>query len=331
MSEIGAPRIRATLERARDLLSTEEQELLAEIASQTIINAIGRRTVKFNFDIIWSWIQRMTNYNYRYALDVLNRSLRSFHLFDHNFERERHNPARRFDSIKGGIHVKKMKTALINGLALFYSPDQSATPIVNLFDAGDLKLAGNHILRVKMLQYISLKEVFELNEISNKFVNVFGREYATAIERSLFEMVLKGLIVIVNKSGVPVFGDDFGGHGGIEGYEDIQILTGQIAACGRFHVDELLDDDIYLDEMKYATDFDAKRYERIFERVPEKHPVLRKHSTRRFIKEISKIEERFANHSTTLGIGRDRITQSIKAYDTQKAWEDYFHPRKVTG
>lgn len=323
MSLIGSPRVKITLDRGRKLLSSEEQDFLAEIASQALVNEPSyNKPVKFNFEKIWNWTQHLTNYNYRYALDLLSRSLRSFHLFDDNFERERHTPARRFDHSVGGIHIKKMKTALINGLELFYSAEKSGTPVINLFDAGDLNLKGNHILRLKILQYLAKQDSFLIQEGTDRLTGVCGNVYASAIRKSVFEMIRKGIIIIINESGISMdFGDDYGG---IDKFEDVSEMTGRIGACGRFHLDILLDDDIYLDEMKYGTDFDQALYHAVFERIPERTSTARKNSTRRFIKEIRNIEERFSSWSRSLGVTPDRLGHSLSEYESQKAREEFF-------
>jgi hypothetical protein len=328
MAEIGAPRVRSTLSQARSRLNGEQRDLLQEVGAQAIVGTPDyRRPGKFNFEIVWSWIQQMTNHNYRFALDLLTRALRSFHLFDDNFERERYTPARRFD--RGGIHAKKMKTALINGLELFYSSQSSGTPVLNLFDGGDAKLKGNHIIRIKMLQYMQNRQRFMIDELAAHFSNVFGKSYAPIIRTSIFEMVVKGLIIVVNESQIPLFfGEDFGG---INKFEDVSHMIGRIGACGKFHLNELLDDDIYLDEMKYATDFDHELYSKIFdmEKIPEKSSTVRKNSTRRFIKEILNLEDRFDGWSRTLGVAEARMKKALNEYEVRKSREEWFSQRSI--
>lgn len=327
LSPIAAPRIKITLDRASGNLSTDERGLLKEIASQTLLPGLGsHKGPKYNFDLVWEWIGSLTNYNYRYSLELLGRAMKSYHLFDEEFEREKYRPARRFDSIKGGIHVKKMKTALINGLELFYSTENSGSPVVNLFDCSEANRDGMYIIKIKILQYLTRQSNFKLIDVYNNLSRILGKGYSRAVKSILFEMANKGLIILINDARVPlVLGED---RASITKFEDISLMSGYIGACGKFHLSELLCDDIYLDEMKYATDLEVESYDRVFLTVPETTTRQRKVSTRKFMQFIERIEKRYSGWSKNLQVKPDLITHSIIEYEKTKAYEEYFYSKK---
>lgn len=326
IGELGGKRIEhvkhITTEAA---LADEEQEFLSDLVSR----AFGRKTSlsnesSYNFQMAWEWLRNLSNSDYRVTLNTLSRTLCSYHLFDKDFEKERYDLVIRYDT-QHGINIKRLKTAFINGLSVYYSENYSNTNVVNLFEAGRSDYIFNYIIRLKLLQYLhKLSARFHLGETMHKLKNIIGRGGEVCVDDAIRLFVRKGLLTIFSRgTKINPMSD------GIENITVSQLgdLDAVVSPNGNFHLEKLIHDDIYLDEMKYATDLHEQNYADVFTCEVERTARARKESTQRFI-EFLGIQEMY---SGPLGknLGVSDIMENVRSsYEYQKKVESqYFRTR----
>ncbi|MFI5329562.1 MAG: hypothetical protein ACHQ2F_00795 [Desulfobaccales bacterium] len=242
----------------------------------------------YDYGYIWDWLENISNKNFREMLSMLQRALESHHLTSIEFTKERVDSFDIFEMNTTNINIKRLKTAFINGASKYYNESFSDTDIMNLFDHFTYENKLHYTHRLKLLQLINSMNFFKLSKFYEKIIHS-GFFSKNEIDKAIICFLQKQLIYseIIN----PLCGyERFDMEGVI--VDKLMDSVCYITPNGRFHINILIYDDIYLDEMKYATDHSKENYDKIFKNLSQKFPVGRKISTCRFVKLIQEEEEK---------------------------------------
>jgi len=160
------------------------------------------------------------------------------------------------------VKERQILAAAILGTGAYYSRYNAETNIVNLFELGVAARHLNHFLAARVLQYFN--DFATEGVTADNLVQLVQSLYE--VERNVVDGVLllfweKGLIVRYND-----YYDDHRVAASAQQYRE-EILRDRlfITLCGKYHVEELLYDMTYIEEMRFETRiFDASAYARIF-------------------------------------------------------------------
>jgi hypothetical protein len=261
-------------------------------------------------------------------LDILLQVLKSHHLTSETFGR-RFTSTFYFDP-KHNINVKRFKTAFIIGSAPFFNEADSRTNVVNLFEAdgGSNKSWPHerHIFCLKLLQYLAKREAFTIGEILVEIERILGKSYLEPTRDCIRRFWQKGLIVTEALAAKETA--YFTRSAKDADFSDLRVQQGHsfVSPNGRFHLGTLIRDDIYLDEMKFATDLSEDEMSAVFaHRDQEADAWARLRATGAFVRLIADCESKTAL-SKILGV--QVLGPAItKAYNDRKAaermgWQD---------
>lgn len=223
-----------------------------------------------NFQETYLWMNALPNKNIRSALELLRASLQAgFLTKDIDKEGGFEDPevailANEIIRLKQGLHVNKYKRALLLRDSRYFDEKSSSWAIINLFDAGVPDWRCNHIIRVKVLQFLAKHTGNGIlcEEALNIVKNALGpgaHDYVAMMFRVFSE---KGLLYI-NLTQETDHASEYvvSTPVDIEKYKECFIA---LTSNGRFHLNNLIYDTIYLDEMKFSTFIEDDAYAQIF-------------------------------------------------------------------
>lgn len=248
-----------------------------------------------HFSKTFPWISNVANKSNRKALDVIEKSLESKFITQGDFDRYPQK-VNEIELIDSKIHVKKLQTALLIRNNNYFIGDDSDANFINLFDCNIPTDRFNYILRFKILQYFNLDPLKskKVGDVVNTFLEVLGDEHKQILLTSLKIMVEKGLLFIYDQSNIDNSTDELWDTNiNIENYLEDDLF---FSFNGLFHINDLIYNDVYLDEMKFSTNINKNDFNHIFEKYKDGfkplHRVYRNSSTERFIKYIIKYEKK---------------------------------------
>lgn len=332
MGNVGAKRLNYFLSDAYVAdppLSEDEVGFLTDLKSQ--VEAFhgrlhGEYNVKrekaYNFSVIWEWLDFLSNGDLRIMLGMLGNALMSHHIFDDNFEKRVILP-NKYTNYSDGIHVKRIKTALINGLSPYYDEERGgACSLVNLFSAKDGSDERNRMLRLKLLQFYQSQGQFEWGEVYPKFKSWFDVEIVELIEASTKIFLLRGLLA------TPYCSESVLTESTLDDFSLPHSTIVKFTKNGEFHLKVLVNDDVYLDEMKYSSCLPKDVYDDVFEEEPQSEGAIRKRATEKFVKYLIRCEE-----NDEFGIARklnvcSLMPSALANYMEKKKYELYFSTEK---
>jgi hypothetical protein len=273
----------------------------------------------YNLDELWEWFYHIGNSNFRESLNILQNVLSSNHITAEEFLKHRATSPFQYKA-KYDINIKRFKMAFINGANTYYYERTSNTNIVNLFDASSFDFYLHYTFRLKILQLLYKLQKFTIKDVIKIFTDQFNTTLILYLEDtlSLFnKKQLFALDITHSSTGARKYLYD-----GIS-FSDEKLLKMHcfIAPNGIFHHDFLIYDDIYLDEMKYATDHSDEHYKNIF-RFSEKTPRERVRSTNEFISTIN--NEEYFNKPISSNLDLPLLTENIlEKYRNRKQREGH--------
>jgi predicted HTH domain antitoxin len=280
------------LEKASSL-AFEDEELKNLVAQLAYNFSRGEKgIVKGISKLITEWIGSLGNHNNREILKLVEIIFSSFHLTSSRFKRQRMEENDYLSHSFATLEAK-VKMAILLGAYGYYNDSANDVYILNLFDCGNHSLSCNNILRLKILQYLKLRGDTPTTgeQLVNKVVEAIGPEAGSSAMECIKKFVERGLINIIFES------DDF--KGSLVRlpfvFEEHKQRPLYINFCGLFHLDELLDDPIYLDEMKLATFLPENVFNKIFKKYSKTFQPFRKerqNSTLGFLYYLIQLEEK---------------------------------------
>lgn len=324
VEDIGLKRIDHLCEQIKDVLG--EKSIYFKFLRHLIyqFQHVPKKRKSYYFNVLWEWMDSLGNHNIREILDLLKFVMRSYHLTEKEFEKTKTNQFLKYNG-KRNINIKRVKTALINGFKSNYLEQHSGTPVLNLFDEGDNEFEYHYIFRLKILQYLGNQKVYTIKEMRKRLTNILGEQLLNHIKNTLSLFINKGLIAVeflTEYEYKTIYGGGFL-------IDDSRISNSQafLAPNGKFHLDVLIFDDIYLDEMKYSTDFCARDYDIIFRNQSQNEPDHRIYSTRRFIEVLTKAEQISESFFSKLKL-QAVFDEIARKYENDKWKEGYFRDPK---
>ncbi len=334
LADMGSKRLRATKRMVVKDLSPKNVivKFIDHVLSydQNYKKKVGARSPhpsSFDYSYIWNWINRISNGDLRDVLYVLAQTLESNHLTSPEFTRMRANGVMLYGE-QNDLNIKRFKTALINGSLPFYYEKYSDTFVLNLFDHDKISNKYHYLFRLKVLQLLVKLKHFKIIDIYSIFETSFANEnhIENDIKKVLTAFLFKNLIAIED-----VIKD--GAFQTLKSKDDIDIDHYKEAHCfvtpnGHFHLQFLVKDDIYLDEMKYSTNLSNDNYQKIFSQHSQNHAPGRKESTSIFIDLLMDEEKKHMALSQNLGV--PLIIHEIReAHEERKAIEDYYKKNRM--
>ena len=282
----------------------------------------------FDLTIIRDWLDNLSNHNTRDMLDILLQALKSHHLTSETFG-QRFTSAFFLDR-KKNINVKRFKTAFIIGSAPYFSEVDSQTNVVNLFDAhGGAHAAWDierRVFGLKLLQHLIGAGQFRIGDIVNQVEALLGKAYITPTKDCLRRFWQKGLLIIEGfAKNDAAYATTAPSHVEFE-TERVQLGEAFVTPNGLFHINSLIRDDIYLDEMKFATDLSDVEYHKVFDNRDQTDAFARLRATGIFVRSISDSESACVNLSKVLGVSLLGPSMTT-AYNNRKSaelreWDD---------
>lgn len=323
INKLGYQRLELLRERIVETLG--EKSLLTKFFKHLLFQwsekSINRKAINYELNSLWEWLDNIGNHNFREILDILKGVIRSYHLTDEEFKKQKANKVFIWEG--GDINIKRLKTAMINGYSAYYSQKMSNSYIVNLFDEGSSEFEYHFTFRLKILQCLFGKKVFIVKDLIDEFEKIFHQTYTENLKNCLSLFAVKHLLAIENfnenRSALKTM------IGESVNFDHPKIISSYayITPNGIFHLENLIYDDIYLDEMKYSTDLSGNYYKNIF-KESESITYGRKINTLRFIECIKKEEEKAQNIGAELQLD-NLLPEIIEKYiDIQVQETDYF-------
>ena len=333
--DIGARRLEVVRKRAVEALGGDDNPIvrfidhLLEAHKKLQQSDLKERAAllgddsSYNYQTMWLWIERIYNGDLRSILDSLFNTLKSNHITSDDFSKQRGIPEATMGPQKD-INIKRMKTALINGVEANYGGDNTHGNVINLFDHDGSQDSLHLTFRLKLLQYLCgrrptpLREL--LRDLENKIPDRMEDIRATLILFLRFQLLsIEVRIADVGYRSKAGPGISLDAH-----LDDYCLVTPN----GSFHLNTLIYDDVYLDEMKFSTDISVPEYQRIFRHFSLDFALGRKITTGRFIEAIQE-EEKLTEHlSRTLGVPL-LGTIILDRYNRRKRQEDPNYHAKV--
>jgi hypothetical protein len=200
-----------------------------------------------NIDRLSELLSKISNFNIREFIKNLRIIFSSYHAFS--------STPRDSDIISDELTVtySKLIRALILGNQTYYI-ESSKAPILNLFD-NKLSKNNNPYLRIRILQLLEVKaHGLGIGKLIEYLSSIFGEEEET-VGKAIEALFLKGLIEI--QPTIRRYDDKID-------YKQLLNHFAYIEYCGKYHLNELLTNDTYLDEMKYAVDMPKHYYDKVF-------------------------------------------------------------------
>lgn len=233
--------------------------------------------------LVDEWLVPIANKNRRELLDLMKSVISSLHLASRTFERNRSS---RNDYLNTDFEVAiaRLKMAILLGRNPYYADDSYRMSVLNLFRDHRSDTPCRTFVRLKLLQHLALhrKEGVLGSVALDRCTAALGDSAHDVTTIALKMLVEKGLAVAYSDS------DEFEASLLRFPIEVSRLLKGRlhITHNGVFHLDVLLKDDIYLDEMKYATPLPSDIYDEVFQdykgQWPKSRPQ-RQQSTLRFL------------------------------------------------
>lgn len=221
---------------------------------------------------IWHWLDGLGNGDLRSILDRFRFAISSYHMLDHNFSKGDAGDTlldwgseSAADQLDERINPKRFKTSLLNCDQPYFDERNPNTRAVNLFDAGNKSVPGNYLIRLKLLQRLSPLGVFSINEVFTKTINECSEALKPLVSQSFNHFLQKGVLLLEGNSNNNI---PFEVSGAAYDWRALDAVA-YVGPNGKLHLEKLIFDDVYLDEMKFATDFSSETYRRIFLDVEE--------------------------------------------------------------
>jgi hypothetical protein len=222
-------------------------------------------------------LSRLSNYNLRELIRLLKLIFSSYHSFAPFSSRR--SSQKVFDEID--ITISKIYLALILGNSPYYK-EPSDAPILNLFE--NLTNSNtNCFLRLRILQYLSQKgSGVSIDHILDFFKETF-REEDEIIGNTLYNLLIKNLLTIQPSICSSLDQFDYKKHSSAKVF---------ITPSGKFHIDELIYNDRYLDEVKLSCSLPNEKFEKVFFENYHEMISTRMQSTLIFIDYLREMEEK---------------------------------------
>lgn len=242
-------------------------------------------------------ISNISNYNLRLILEQLHIIFSSYHSFASTYGKDINM---RYSELIP--KAPKIILALMLGNNQYYN-DTSNTHILNLFKGSsddDMK----YFFRLRLLQLIYNKD----NGISYKTIkDIFMRiiHYSEdRLIRTLIKFYKKGLIIVS-----PVFDNDDELSKTNAFYNKFINIT----YSGKYHIENIIYNDTYIDEIKYITELKKEEFNNVFFKGFESAQRRRMASTLKFIGILNKYEDiEFKQYTTKQLSYFKKVTYKIR-------------------
>jgi len=245
-------------------------------------------------ELIHDWADPLANHDRRKLLEILRTIIASPHITSDSFMRVHFNE-NDFGLARGTkLHIKVKMAMMLGRYRLYHDDAQEHVFVLNLFDNGKVTEAWHSVIRLLLLRYLESKRDSgeTLGELIERVILACGRQWREMINHNIGKIIQVGLAALIDEGNSyenTLVSQPVADH--INKYLHRRI---HITYNGLFHLERLLYDGTYLDEMRFVSPVAPSFIERIrapFRAGKISSPDERYESTRTFIRYLRTAEQ----------------------------------------